>query len=145
AEVLTEQATGPLLISGAVRRTGGALVLDPIAVMAGGAVVVPGLAPGAGGAALGPYAGRRAGPLGAGTGGAGAARAEAAHRGLRHATDGVRTRVEKAAHGLRRVGLRTAADLVAGLGTALRSEDADRMTGAWIDAWIRLATLAELR
>ncbi|WP_433174985.1 hypothetical protein [Actinoallomurus sp. CA-150999] len=145
AEVLTEQATGPLLISGAVRRTGGALVLDPIAVMAGGAVIVPDLAPGAGGAALDPYAGRQADPLGAALGDAVAACAEAAHRGLRHATDGVRTRVEKAAHGLRRVGLRTAADLVAGLGTALRSEDADRMTSAWIDAWIRLATLVELR
>ncbi|MEV0407034.1 hypothetical protein [Actinoallomurus sp. NPDC050550] len=145
AEVLKEQATGPLLLSGAVRRTGGSLVLDPIAVMAGGAVIVPDLAPGAGGAALDPYAGRQADPLGAALGDAIAACADAAHRGLRHATDGVRTRVEKAAHGLRRVGLRTAADLVAGLGTALRSEDADRMTGAWIDAWIRLATLVELR
>ncbi|GAB3964489.1 hypothetical protein GCM10029978_025100 [Actinoallomurus acanthiterrae] len=145
AEALKEQAAGPLLLSGAVRRTGGSLVLDPIAVMAGGAVIVPDLAPGAGGAALDPYAGRQADPLGAALDDAVAACADAAHRGLRHATDGVRTRVEKAAHGLRRVGLRTAADLVAGLGTALRSDDPDRMTGAWIDAWVRLAALVELR
>lgn len=145
AEALKGHATGPLLLSGSVSRAGGRLVLDPIAVLTGGTVIVPDLLPGSGGEALDPYAGRRTNPLGAALDDALAACAEAAHRGLRHATAGVRTRLDNAAQGLRRVGLRTAAGLLTALAAALCEDDPDRMVAAWVDAQLRLATTAELR
>ncbi|WP_030172216.1 hypothetical protein [Spirillospora albida] len=135
-------AASPRLVSGAVRRGRGGLVIDPFAVLAPDGVVVPDLAPGDGAEALDGASGAAADPLTEVLDAALAVCAEAAHRGLRHATPALRDRVSAAADDLARAGFAaTAADLArfaAALGT-------DGATRAWADAAIRLITTAELR
>ncbi|MEU5878877.1 hypothetical protein [Spirillospora sp. NPDC047279] len=138
-------ARGPSHISGTLRRSHGALVLDPIAVLAAGAVTVPDLAPGTGEGDLEGSAGRRLDPLSAALGAALDACADAAHRGLLHLTPGTRSRLERVAADLAATGLRSAAEQVDGLARALASDDPRRMTDAWTAAQIRLLTTAELR
>jgi hypothetical protein len=130
AKALTD---GPRMISGTVRRAGG-LVLDPCAVLTADGVVVPDLADGES-TVLPSGSWTRPEPLAAATAAAVEAMAEAAHRGLRHAGDGVRARLDQAAAGLRRVGLGRTADLLA----AAESPD------GWCAAQLRLLVLAELR
>lgn len=124
---------GPRMISGTVRRAGG-LVLDPCAVLTVDGVVVPDLADGQP-TTLPAGSWTRPEPLAAAIATGLEAMAEAAHRGLRHATAGVRTRLDEAAQRLRSVGLGRTADLLAA---------ADTPAG-WCAAHLRLLVLAELR
>ncbi|WP_225992612.1 hypothetical protein, partial [Actinomadura montaniterrae] len=71
--------------------------------------------------------------------------AEAAHRGLLHATPGLRDRIARTSDDLRRTGLRAAAGALADLAGTLGSDDPDRIAEAWATAHIRLLTTAELR
>jgi len=138
-------AAGPRLLSGAVRKDRGGLVIDPLAVMTGDGVVVPDLAPGEGTADLDapPPAGRD--PLDRVLAEALAACAEAAHRGLLHLPPGLRERIARSGEDLDRAGLRAAAGTVAALAGAVTADDPHRAAGAWATACVRLLTTAELR
>ncbi|MDN3351517.1 hypothetical protein [Actinomadura sp. DC4] len=135
---------GPAFISGSLHRGRGTLVLDPIAVMTSKGMVVPDLAAGEGETGLSPYAGRSPDPLGAALDTALTTLAEVAHRGLRHATPGVHTRIEEAATDLGRVGLRRSATMLTAFVAACRS-DLESAPGRWVDAQLQLVTAADLR
>ncbi|WP_242907061.1 hypothetical protein [Actinomadura terrae] len=144
-DVLAEAlADGPRLVSGAVRRERGGLVIDPFAVLASGGVVVPDLMPGDGTAELGAPPAPAPDPLGAVLDTALAACAEIAHRGLRHVPPGLGGRVSHAADDLARTGLRTAAETLTNLAATLTGDDPQASVQAWADATIRLTTTAEL-
>ncbi|MFA1550963.1 hypothetical protein [Actinomadura chokoriensis] len=138
-------AAGPRLLTGAVRKGRGGLVIDPFAVMTGDGVVVPDLTPGDGTAALESPPPAVHDPLGHVLAEALAACADAAHRGLLHAPPGRRERIVRAGKDLERAGLRTAAGTVAALAAALAADDPHRMVRTWAAACIRLLTTAELR
>ncbi|QXJ20341.1 hypothetical protein AGRA3207_001035 [Actinomadura graeca] len=142
AEALT---AGPRLISGALRRDRGGLVIDPFAVMTGDGIAVPDLATGRGGGPLDGPSARPPDALGSALEDALAVCAEAAQRGLLYAPRGLRDRVARAGRDLGRVGLRTAGAAVAHLATALGGDDPHQMTRTWADAQIRLITTAERR
>jgi len=145
AETLAAPRTGPVLISGTVRRASGGLVIDPIAIAADRTVVVLDLAPGDGDATLALGAEPRPDPLGAALDGGVAVCAELAHRGLRHVTPAGLAALARAAGDLRAIGLRAAAALLDGLGRALRAGPPERAVDAWVDAYLHLATAVELR
>ncbi|KAB2344407.1 hypothetical protein [Actinomadura rudentiformis] len=135
----------PRYVSGTLRRSRGALVLDPIAVLTADGATVPDLAPGEGEGDLDAHAGPRADRLGEVLDAALAACADAAHRGLRHLTPTARARLDRAAADLDRTGFRSAAALLTDLGHALGAGDPQRMIDAWVAAQLRLLTTAELR
>ena len=126
-------ADGPRMIAGSVRRVRGGVVIDPCAVFTADGVVVPDLADGEP-TVLADRAWAELDPVSAAIASALEVSAEAAHRGLRHVTDGVRTRLDQAAAGLRRVGLPRTADLLAA------ATDPD----TWPTAHTRLLLLADL-
>ncbi|MEU5990505.1 hypothetical protein ABZ806_16175 [Spirillospora sp. NPDC047418] len=138
-------AAGPRLLTGAVRRDRGGLVIDPFAVLTGDGVTVPDLAPGAGTAALDAAAPAAPDPLSRALDEALAAGAEAAHRGLLHISPGLRDRLVRAGADLERNGLRTAAGTVAALAAALTADDPRHAALTWATAHIRLLASAELR
>ncbi|WP_166024574.1 hypothetical protein [Streptomyces chilikensis] len=70
--------------------------------------------------------------------------ARAARRGLRNLTGAVPADLDRACAGLRRAGLRAAADALAALRDALRAEGPAAAVSAWADATIRLAVTREL-
>ncbi|EWM18264.1 LOW QUALITY PROTEIN: PE-PGRS family protein, partial [Kutzneria sp. 744] len=125
-------AADPRMISGAVRRVNGAVVLDPYAVLTPDGVVVPDLADGEP-AALAAMAWAEPDPVSHAVATALEVAAEAAHRGLGHLTDGVRRRLDHAAATLRRVGLTRTGDLLSEAHTP----------ASWHAAHIRLLVLAE--
>ncbi|MFI0445702.1 hypothetical protein [Actinomadura sp. 6N118] len=137
--------SGPRYVSGTLRRSRGALVLDPIAVLNADGATVPDLAPGEGEGDLDAHAGPRADRLGEVLDAALAACADAAHRGLRHLTPAVRARLDRAAADLERTGFRSAAALLTDLNRALGAGDPRGMIDAWVAAQLRLLTTAEFR
>ncbi|MDL4821147.1 hypothetical protein [Actinomadura opuntiae] len=138
-------ADAPRMVTGAVRRDRGGLVIDPFAVWTGSGVVVPDLAPGTGTAVLDGPPPAAPDPLGDVVHAALDVCAEAAHRGLLHTTPVLRDRITRAGDDLRRIGLRAAAATLAGLAAALAADDPHRTAEAWATAHIRLLTTAELR
>ncbi|WUI02498.1 hypothetical protein OHR68_12055 [Spirillospora sp. NBC_00431] len=142
AEALSDR---PRLVSGAVRRDRGGLVIDPFAVLTPDGVVVPDLAPGDGTAALDAPAQGAPDPLGHVLDEALAACADIAHRGLLHLTPALRERLARAAENLEQAGLTTAAGTLTALAAALTGDDHHRTAQAWATACIRLVTTAELR
>ncbi|WP_344285278.1 hypothetical protein, partial [Actinomadura napierensis] len=86
-------ADAPRMVTGAVHRDRGGLVIDPFAVLTASGTVVPDLAPGDGAAALDGPSAAAADPLGEIGRAALDVCAEAAHRGLLHATPGLRDRI----------------------------------------------------
>ncbi|GAA4010741.1 hypothetical protein GCM10022247_36230 [Allokutzneria multivorans] len=133
-------SSGPRLISAVLRRSGGGLVLDPLAVMTDDGVIVPDLATRPA-TPLRSAEQRRPDPLTDALDTALTACAELAHRGLRHAPPGLRTRIERAAAGLRRVGLHIAAGQLADLSASLGRDD----PAPFLTAYLRLTTTAERR
>ena len=129
---------GPVFVSGALSRVGGRLVLDPIAVLTDTGLVVPDLAPARDDAEPAGYAVAESDPIGSALGAAVTVFAEAAHRGLRHLTPSLRTRIGEVAEELRRVGLRGTGDAVAAFG-----EEASVRT--WVEAQVRLLVTVESR
>ncbi|MGW5416322.1 hypothetical protein [Actinomadura geliboluensis] len=136
---------GPRLVTGAVRRDRGGIVIDPFAVMTADGAVVPDLMPGDGTAALDAPAAAARDPLTHALAEALDASAEAAHRGLLHTTPGLRERIARTGRDLDRAGLRAAAASVADLAAALTADDSHRTVRAWAAAHVRLLTTAELR
>ncbi len=130
--------SGPVLVSGSLRRVGGVLVVDPIAVLTGAGLVVPDLAPLPGVDLVPGYGDQGSDLIGSAVDAALAACAEAAHRGLRHLTPTLRARLDDVAADLRRVGLTGNADAVAAFGR-------EASTRTWVDAQVRLLTTAECR
>ena len=113
-----------------------------IAVVAGASVVVPAFAP-ATGSTIGASAGAASDPLAAAVGDAIATSAEVVHRGWRHLPPGWAGRAERAAAGLRRVGLDRAAGAMSDLLAATRLAATDRALDRWADAHLRLLVTAE--
>nr|BFE61802.1 hypothetical protein GCM10020063_063280 [Dactylosporangium thailandense] len=137
-------AAAPSYVSGVVRRTGGGIEIDPLAIVAGTTVVVPDLGEaGAGELAL-PDGGRQE-PLPAALDHAIATLAEMPHRGLRHLPPGFGDRLRKAGDGLNRVGLHQAAAALEALRDALGPDPGEAAARAWVDAHLRLTVTAELR
>ncbi|MBO2457156.1 hypothetical protein [Actinomadura violacea] len=138
-------ADAPRMVTGAVRRDRGGLVIDPFAVLTASGTVVPDLAPGDGAAVLDGPSAAAPDPLGDVVHAALDVCAEAAHRGLLHVLPGLRDRIARAADDLRRIGLRTAAATLADLAGTLGADDPHRAAEAWATAHIRLLATAELR
>lgn len=136
----------PRFVSGLVRRSGGRIVLRPLAVLTDDDTVLPDLAAGDGDADLDaapeddPYD-----AVDSALHTALAVCADAAQHGLRQPPAGVRRRLGDAATGLSGVGLHTAAGLVAALAEAVAGNDPDAQVTAWVEAQLRLLTTAELR
>ena len=136
-------ALGPVrFVAGHLHRHAGDVVLEPTAVVAGASVVVPAFAP-ATGSAITAGAGAAKDPLAAALGDAIAASAEVVHRGWRHLPPGWTGRAERAAQGLRQVGLDRAAGAMTDLVGATRAVGTDGALDRWADAHLRLLVTAE--
>jgi hypothetical protein len=143
---LSEALNGALgrvrFVAGHLHRHAGDVVLEPTAVVAGDSVIVPAFAP-ATGSAIAAGAGGTEDPLAAAVGDAIAASAEVVHRGWRPLPPGWAGRAERAAAGLRRVGLDRAAGAMTELAAATRGAAADGALDRWADAHLRLLVTAE--
>lgn len=137
-------AAAPRYVSGVVRRAGGGIEIDPLAIVAGDTVVVPDLAEAETGD-LAPHTPGRGEPLPEALDHAIATLAEVPHRGLRHLPPGFGDRLRKAGDGLNRVGLHQAAAALERLAGALGPDPGEVATGAWVDAQLRLTVTAELQ
>ncbi|HWO68315.1 MAG TPA: hypothetical protein VNO31_50615, partial [Umezawaea sp.] len=128
----------PVMVSGAVRRVGGVVVIDPLAVLTAAGVVVLDLAPVQGVGAVPGYRESESDLVGAAVEAAVAVCADAAHRGLRRLAPSLRVRLGEAAAELRRVGLHGNAAAVAAFGEEVSAR-------TWVDAQVRLLTTQECR
>ncbi|MDH6223289.1 hypothetical protein [Streptomyces sp. MJP52] len=135
---------GILQVSGSLRYEAGGIVIDPLAVRTPDRVLVPDLAAGEGDGALPVAPAPPPDPLTAAADEALTALARTARRGLRNLTGAVPADLDRACAGLRRTGLRAAADALAALRDALRAEGPAAAVSAWADATIRLAVTREL-
>lgn len=135
--------SGATHLSGSVRRSGGSVRIDPIAVLGPKGVIVPDLAPGGGSAALEAVVRQSADPLTAALDEAVGALASVAHSGLRNPADQVRARLDDAATALSRTGLSRAAALLRAVGHG--GEDGADRTGAWLEAQLHVLVASELR
>ena len=134
---------GPVrFVAGHLRRHAGDVVVEPTAVVAGASVVVPAFAP-ATGSTLTAGAGAATDALAAAVGDAMATSAEVVHRGWRHLPPGWVGRAERAAAGLRRVGLDRAAGAMTDLASATRAAPTGAALDRWADAHLRLLVTAE--
>ena len=134
-------------LSGSLTRSGGGIVIDPVAVLtADGGVVVPDLAPYGGGTELPAVAGnpQDRDPVAAALDAALSALAAAAHQGLRRLRPATLTELGDAASGLARIGLADSAALLRRLLTSGHPDEAYPPARAWTDAQIRLTVAAEL-
>ena len=128
----------PRFVSGALRRSGGRLLIDPAAVLTGAGLVVPDLAAGASDSARGPGGRDTSDHLRAALDAAASLLAEAAHRGLAHATPNLRTRFERFAEDLARTGLTTVAARISVFAGSWTVDD-------WVAAQTRVLVAAEFR
>jgi hypothetical protein len=135
----------PRFVSGALHRTRGGVVIDPIAVVVDGALVVPDLAAGDGSASLDLAAPAATDPLTGALESATALLAEAAHRGLRHLPATFADRLRGAAAALDRVGLRRSGASVAGVAATLGPDPGPPAVTAWADALVRLLVTTDCR
>lgn len=134
---------GPRFVSGALHRTRGTVVVDPIGVVAGGRLMVPDLAEGAGDASLALATEEPVDPVEDALERALALLAEVAHRGLEHLPGTFAGRLRDAARTLAEVGLRRAAGAVEGVAAALGPDPGEAAVRAWVDAQIRLTVTAD--
>ncbi|KQV13205.1 MULTISPECIES: hypothetical protein [unclassified Kitasatospora] len=131
-------------IAAVVRRSGGGLLLDPIAVLTADGVTVPDLSPGSGSTALGVVPERPADPiLDALTAGL-ATLAALAHQGLRHLDRSLLDGLADTATRLDRVGLRDGAGLLRAVLTTCQEPGPAATPAAWTEAQLYLAIAAEL-
>ncbi|BCJ69026.1 hypothetical protein [Polymorphospora rubra] len=134
----------PRFVSGAVHRTRGGLVVVPAAVAVDGAVVVPDLAGGDDRGQLAPGVAAVADELGDAVDAALGLLAELAHRGARHVPVTFPGRLRAAGRTLAGIGLRRSAEALEGLAAGLAA-DPTSVSGAWVDAQIRLSVTADRR
>lgn len=137
---------GVRYVSGALRRSAGRVVVDPVAVPGSAGVTVPALADD--GPSATPLAPRTwepsADPLAEALDAALAALADAAHQGLRLLSRGDRARLDDCASGLRRLGLTEAAGLLTAF-LAAHARDPAEAVDPWVEAQIRLLVARELQ
>jgi hypothetical protein len=133
----------PRFVSGALHRTRGTVVIDPLGIVAGGRVVVPDIAEGAGDAALVLASDGLGDPVEEAIDGALSLLAEVAHRGLEHLPGTFAGRLRDAAQGLSGVGLRRAAGSLDAVAATLGPDPGDAAVRAWVDAQIRLSVTAD--
>ncbi len=137
-------ALGPVrFVAGHLSRHAGDVLLEPTAVVAGSSVIVPAFAPATPTALASAGTAATKEPLAAALGDAIATSAEVAHRGWRHLPAGWTGRAERAAQGLRRVGLDRAAGALTDLAGATRAAPGDDSLDRWADAHLRLLLTAE--
>ncbi|MFE4958612.1 hypothetical protein ACFRCW_32365 [Streptomyces sp. NPDC056653] len=137
--------SGATHISGSVHRSGGGIVIDPIAVLTPAGVTVPDLAAGDGSTALAAAGSRSPDPLTAALDEAISALAAAAHSGLSRPTAPTRSRIDEAATALSRTGLARAAALLRAFLNALDGQAESGRTAAWLEAQLHLLVSSELR
>ncbi|MET8126984.1 hypothetical protein ABZV67_25660 [Streptomyces sp. NPDC005065] len=137
--------SGATHISGSVHRSGGGIVIDPIAVLTPAGVTVPDLAAGDGSTALAAAGSRSPDPLTAALDEAISALAAAAHSGLSRPTAPTRSRIDEAATALSRTGLARAAALLQAFLNALDGQAESGRTAAWLEAQLHLLVSSELR
>ena len=135
---------GVRFVSGSLRREGGGVVLDPLAVLGDDGLVVPDLAPGDGAADLTAAPQRAVDEVTGALEAALAALAGAAHRGLRHLGGADHERIAGCADRLHRAGLHTAAGLVRDCTGPRRRAGTDAAGAAWVEAQLHLLVALEL-
>ncbi|MDF6046340.1 hypothetical protein LRD69_30290 [Streptomyces sp. JH14] len=128
-----------------MHRSGGGIVIDPIAVLTPDGVTVPDLAPGDGSAALTAAGNRSPDPLTAALDETISALAAAAHSGLSRPTAPVRSRIDATATALSRTGLVRAAGLLRAFLNALDGQSESGRTASWLEAQLHLLVSSELR
>ncbi|MFJ7494177.1 hypothetical protein ACIQZB_23675 [Streptomyces sp. NPDC097727] len=142
---------GATHVSGSVHRSGGAIRIDPIAVLTPAGVVVPDLAPGDGSTALAAVAHHPSDPLTAVLDEALSAMSAVPHSGLHHLSSPARYRIDEAATALARTGLTRAATLLRAFldaldnGAAPNEEGLAARSDAWLEAQLHLLVSSELR
>ncbi|WP_406323183.1 hypothetical protein [Streptomyces sp. NBC_01637] len=137
--------SGATHVSGSVHRSGGGIVIDPIAVLTPAGVTVPDLAAGDGSTDLAAAGSRSPDPLTAALDEAISALAAAAHSGLSRPTTPTRTRIDEAATALSRTGLARAAALLRAFLNALDGQAENGRSAAWLEAQLHLLVSSELR
>ncbi|WP_328885921.1 hypothetical protein [Streptomyces sp. NBC_00316] len=137
--------SGATHISGSVHRSGGGIVIDPIAVLTPAGVTVPDLAAGDGSTPLAAAGGRSPDPLAAALDEAISALAATAHSGLSRPTAPARSRIDEAATDLSRTGLARAAALLRAFLNTLDGQSENGRTAAWLEAQLHLLVSSELR
>ncbi|GAA2382247.1 hypothetical protein [Dactylosporangium salmoneum] len=145
APVPAASATVPAewFVSGVVRRSGGGIVIEPLAFAGGGEVVVPDLTGEVGGRLESDW-GEDEEPLRAAVHHAIGVLAEVAHRGLRHLTPTFGDRLRAAGERLARVGLHRSGAAVGAFRDVLGTDPGEEAVGRWVDAYLRLMITAEL-
>ncbi|WP_197523591.1 SWIM zinc finger family protein [Actinokineospora pegani] len=134
-DALAASLQDAVYLSGTVRRMGGTVFVEPIAVHRGAAVEVLDLAAAKRGE-LATVEREESDPLVAALDSGLAVLAEAAHRGVQHASPTYADRVAAAAEGLGRVGLGRCAAALRGSVGSLKD---------WVDAFLLLSTVSEFR
>ncbi|MEV4495688.1 hypothetical protein AB0J84_08295 [Micromonospora arborensis] len=138
-------AHGPVrYVSGAVRRTGGELLVDPFAFAVDGRLVVPDLAPAHSGAAVEEIESSGSDALADTVREQLALLAEVAHRGFAHLPTTFTDRLRGSAHTLSTVGLPRISDAVERFAGTLGPDRGEEAARAWVDAYLRLSLAAEL-
>lgn len=127
-------------VAGHVGRRGGALVVEPTALLVGDRVVVPAFAHGDA-AAIDTWVPREPDPLAAAVSAGLAVTADVLHRGWRHLPPSWAGRADRTARQLRTVGLLRAAEAVDALVAATAA--ATDVTDRWADAHLRLLVTSE--
>ena len=136
---------GVRYVAGSVRRGGGGLVVDPVGFAVEDGVQVPDLTPAAHGAGPADRPDPTADPLGHALDEALALLSEIAHRGLQHTPPTMPSRLRQSATQLARVGLHRSAQAVTAVSALLGPDPGDAAVEAWVDAYLRVSTSAELR
>ncbi len=135
---------GPVrYVSGTVRRSGGSVVIDPLAFAVDGRLVVPDLEP-ASGDDLGPEAGDSPGPLAAVLKESRMLLADVAHRGLLHLPATYADRLRVTAHGLTKVGMHRIASDVERFAGTLGPDPGEAAVQAWVDTLLRVEVAVDL-
>ncbi|MEV6931062.1 hypothetical protein AB0M46_42135 [Dactylosporangium sp. NPDC051485] len=130
-------------VSGVVRRSGGGIVIEPLAFAGGGEVVLPDLTGEVGGRLESDW-GEDEEPLRAAVHHAIGVMAEVAHRGLGHLPPTFGDRLRAAGERLAGVGLLRSAAAVGAFRDALGADPGEEAVGRWVDAYLRLMITAEL-
>jgi hypothetical protein len=131
-------------VSGTIRRCAGGIVIEPLGFAVDGAVVVPDLAPDDGTAVLPLGDAAQIDPVRRALDEAATLLAEVAHRGLVHLPDTMSERLRGAGRALAVVGLRRVSSAVQVFAGTLGPDPGAAAVQAWVDAYLRVATAAEL-
>ncbi len=135
---------GPVrYVSGAVRRSGGGVVIDPLAFAVDGTIVVPDLAP-ATAADLGPEIAEEPEPLAVALAESRSLLAGVAHTGLLHLPPTYPDRLRAVADRLAKLGLHRVASDVERFAASLGPDPGEAAVRAWVDAYLRTEVTSDM-